>query len=602
MAQKEGVAVAMAAGLAAAAAAMDDQIDQNALQAFMRQQMSRAGGRGCATPDARDAGEENGVKDAGGARATAESKSTGGEETTGAPGFATDFEAVKHKHLREVDDQSAVVVDRADGSSGAPVSASSWTDLNLKKELLLGVENQGFSKPSKIQAAALPLIFDRDENLIAQAQNGSGKTATFALAMLTKVDNNLKAPQALCLCPTRELAQQTVRVIESLARFTDTSIFVAIPQKSDAPAASPMPAQGTGKCKVYTTLTSPVVQSPIVVGTPGKCMELLKKRKFGADTVKLFVLDEADELINFSNNMAPQVQQIRRFFPQRLQILLFSATFSEEVRGFAEKLMPTANKITVKKEELTLSCIKQYYIPCDQRAASLGAAPTPARDSPLPYRLDSSFYQKFAVLSSLYSSMCLGQSVIFVNSRRSAFSLALKMQEEGYAVSLICGTQAQGPEKMGIEMRDRIMDEFRKGETKVLICTDVLARGIDVPQVTLVVNFDLPLVYQGRVGPEGAPGSAHGVRGGPFGGGWEGQADGMQMQAGGREGPRVNMETYIHRIGRTGRFGLKGIAINLVNSHEEHLLQQIRDFYRCDIECMNEDPEDVEEMIRKLRI
>ncbi|CBZ49987.1 putative DEAD/DEAH box helicase [Neospora caninum Liverpool] len=599
--QKEGMAVAVAAGLAAAAAAMDDQIDQNALQEFMRQQMNRVGGRG-GVADARDAGEKNnaahdGVSDAG---ATAASVATDGKAANvRTPGFSTDFEAAKHKHLREVDDQSAVVVARADGSAGAPVSASSWTDLNLKKELLLGVENQGFSKPSKIQAAALPLIFDRDENLIAQAQNGSGKTATFALAMLTKVDNNLKAPQALCLCPTRELAQQTVRVIESLARFTDTSIFVAIPQKSDAPAASPMPAQGTGKCTVYTTLTSSVVQSPIVVGTPGKCMELLKKRKFGADSVKLFVLDEADELINFSNNMAPQVQQIRRFFPQRLQILLFSATFSEEVRGFAEKLMPTANKITVKKEELTLSCIKQYYIPCDQRAASLGAIPTPARDSPLPYRLDSSFYQKFAVLSSLYSSMCLGQSVIFVNSRRSAFSLALKMQEDGYAVSLICGTQAQGPEKMGIEMRDRIMDEFRKGETKVLICTDVLARGIDVPQVTLVVNFDLPLVYQGRVGgPEGVQGV---TRQGVGRGGWEGaQADGMQ--AAGREGPRVNMETYIHRIGRTGRFGLKGIAINLVNSHEEHLLQQIRDFYRCDIECMNEDPEDIEEMIRKLRI
>lgn len=209
--------------------------------------------------------------------------------------------------------------------------------------------------------------------------------------------------------------------------------------------------------------------------------------------------------------------------------------------------------------------------------------------------------QKFTVLSSLYSSMCLGQSVIFVNSRRSAFSLALKMQEEGYAVSLICGTQAQGPEKMGIEMRDRIMDEFRKGETKVLICTDVLARGIDVPQVTLVVNFDLPLVYQGRVttSPMDKPTSGMANAVDAFAG-WEGAKERSALSD--SNGPRVNMETYIHRIGRTGRFGLKGIAINLVTSHEEGLLQQIRDFYRCDIESMDEDPEEIEQMIRKLRI
>ncbi|PHJ15915.1 dead deah box helicase [Cystoisospora suis] len=599
MAQKfESTAAAMAADIAAAAAALDDEVDLSHLREFMRQQMGRLGLAGSGEFST---GQDQTSQASGSSEAAPRAQGDGSTEAapTDPAAKTAQFEAFKHKHLREVDDQSAVVVDRADGSSTAPVSASSWTDLNLKKELLLGVENQGFSKPSKIQAAALPLILSREDNLIAQAQNGSGKTATFALAMLTKVDNSLKAPQALCLCPTRELAQQTVRVVEALARFTATSIFIAIPQKADGLPTPLEPADETAKCPVYTTLTSATVQSPIVVGTPGKCMELLKKRKFSPDAVRLFVLDEADELINFSNNMAPQVQQIRRFFPQRLQILLFSATFSEEVRGFAEKLMPTANKITVKKEELTLSCIKQYYIVCDKRAASL---PTqPSKESALPYRLDTTFMQKFTVLSSLYSSMCLGQSVIFVNSRRSAFSLALKMQEEGYAVSLICGTQAQGPEKMGIEMRDRIMDEFRKGETKVLICTDVLARGIDVPQVTLVVNFDLPLVYQGRVttSPMDKPTSGMPNAVDAFAG-WEGAKERSGLSD--SNGPRVNMETYIHRIGRTGRFGLKGIAINLVTSHEEGLLQQIRDFYRCDIESMDEDPEEIEQMIRKLRI
>ncbi|KAL8434334.1 hypothetical protein ACSSS7_003232 [Eimeria intestinalis] len=224
------------------------------------------------------------------------------------------------------------------------------------------------------------------------------------------------------------------------------------------------------------------------------------------------------------------------------------------------------------------------------------------------------FKQKFAHLKTLYSALAVGQSVIFVNSRRLAFFLALKLQKElSFSVSLICGSQAQGPEKLSIEIRDKIMREFRRGETKVLICTDVLARGIDVPQVTLVVNFDLPIYYAGRgAGAGAAAGAAAASVGSPSGAAahesWVREEEGEDQILGGpppgldfSRGVCVNFETYLHRIGRTGRFGLKGIAVNLVCPEELFLLDQIRSFYKCHIDQLNSDPEEIEDIIRKLR-
>ncbi|KAF8818040.1 DEAD/DEAH box helicase [Cardiosporidium cionae] len=406
---------------------------------------------------------------------------------------------VKHSHLSEI--HASVAVERSDGDS-AYVAATSWEKLNFSGELLKGIYQKGFTKPSKIQAAALPLILLESENLIGQAQNGSGKTATFALCMLSKLEFQRKEPQALCLCPTRELARQITTVIEELGQYTQLLTYLAVPQN-----------------EIYKSQPG----AHVVVGTPGRTLDLIKRRILPTQSIKLFVLDEADEMIDRRNNMGTQVQQIRRCFRSSPQILLFSATFPDEVKAFATSMVPNANKITVEKENLSLKSVSQFYM------------------------MYTDEDNKFQLLSDLYGSMTIGQSVIFVKSRKSAFDLALRMKNAGHAISLICGTQSSGPEKMEHSMRDRIMSEFRAGETKVLICTDVLSRGIDVPQVTLVINYDLPLEYQGRL--QGS-------------------------------NTTVSMETYIHRIGRTGRFGLKGIAINLVHRHQLPLIAHIASFYK----------------------
>merc|ERR1712050_558907 len=171
--------------------------------------------------------------------------------------------------------------------------------------------------------------------------------------------------------------------------------------------------------------------------------------------------------------------------------------------------------------------------------------------------------KKAAQLSDLYGAMNIGQSIVFVNTRAMAFDLAKMMKADGHAVSLICGTQKTGPEKVDVAYRDHVMSEFRGGVTKVLIATDVLARGIDVPAVTLVVNYELPVAYGRRGEPD--------------------------------------CETYMHRIGRTGRFGLKGVAVNIIASHERTLLSSIQSYYRCSIMQLSGDCEEMEGLLRNLR-
>jgi ATP-dependent RNA helicase DDX19/DBP5 len=356
-------------------------------------------------------------------------------------------------------------------------------------------------------------------NIIGQAQNGFGKTAAFAIAMLLGVDATWAAPQALCICPTRELASQNHDVIAKIGRFTGMELFLAVPQAERMPRS---------------------VYAQIVVGTPGKLQDLIKKRTIDPKGFKIFVLDEADVMIDENQQMGPQVFQIRQLLPDRMQVLLFSATFPENVENFARKMVPKANTIKVQKEDLTLSTITQTFIDVGGDAR-----------------------QKPEKLSSLYGVLNIGQSIVFVNTRTMAFELAKMMKNEGHAVSLICGTQPTGPERIDVAYRDRVMGEFRSGVTKVLIATDVLARGIDVPAVTLVVNYELPLDF--------------GRRGHP------------------------NYETYIHRIGRTGRFGLRGVAVNLVCRDERPLMDNIKHFFSCDIAELSGDLDEMQNMVRNLR-
>jgi ATP-dependent RNA helicase DDX19/DBP5 len=427
------------------------------------------------------------------------------EEAAAAPQITT--------NLKDVD-QAAVQL----GHDVVPVK--SWDELNLKPEIRRALVEVGFVKPSVIQETALPLIITHRRNVIAQAKNGSGKTASFTLGLLSVVDPTIANTQAIVLSPTRELAKQNLDVISQLGKFCGLSTQLVVPM-----------AEGLS------------AQPQVISGTPGKVLELLRKRIINGKSVSMFVLDEADVMISPENNMGVQVSNIRSLLNPQVQTLLFSATYPETVRRFAHQIVPKAAKIEVKTTDLTISTIWQVYI--DTQTSG----------------------NKFNVLSDLYAIMNVGQSIVFVNSRNTAFELAKKMKEGGHSVSLICGTgtkSGSSQEVIDPKMRDQVLDEFRSGVSKVLIATDVLARGIDVPAVTLVVNYELPINYDG----------------------------------GDRKG--VNFETYLHRIGRTGRFGQKGVAVNLATPEEMPKVKSIEEYYNCQIEKIDADIDVLETRLKEI--
>eukprot|EP00371_Babesia_bovis_P000561 XP_001609208.1 DEAD/DEAH box helicase [Babesia bovis T2Bo] len=441
-----------------------------------------------------------------------------------ASGLPRDVNLVKHQQLDEIVDEILV-----DGEP-APENNLQWNQLMLSPELLQGIHHMGFVKPSRIQSVALPFILGhgtRRNNIIAQAKNGSGKTATFSLALLSKVEPMMPEIQGICLCPTRELSVQNVHVLSQLGKFTKIKIFLGVPM-----------------CVRYQAQDG----YQLYVGTPGKTLEFMRKRVINFGNTKLIVMDEADELINRETNLGTQVLTIHQMLSRSVQVLLFSATFSDDILRFAERVAVHPKKIQVRREKLTLDCIEQRYMIC----------------------VDDE--DKFKKLAELYASMIIGQSVIFVNAKENAFQLSQRMRDHGHAVSLLCGTMnpRATTNAMTPEVRDRIMREFKDGETKVLICTDVLARGIDVPQVTLVINYELPFKFAGTT----------------------------RMAS----SKQICMETYLHRIGRTGRFGAKGIAINMITPAELELIESIKQFYHCNIELIECDPESMEVMVRNLRV
>lgn len=415
-----------------------------------------------------------------------------------------------------VGEVTATVKVEHDDPTSELLAASSWDELNLSKEILDGIFEMGFVKPSKIQEWTLPIAL-KGGSIIGQAQNGSGKTAAFALSMLIALDFQWTNPQGLCICPTRELATQNHDVIQRLGKFTGVKLFLAVPQSERAPRS---------------------VNAHVVVGTPGKIQDLVKRRAIDSKWMRILVIDEADHMIDEDNQMGPQVMQIKNLLPSEMQVLLFSATWPDHVDKFARSMVSNPYRITVQKEDLTLSTITQTFI-------EVGDDPQ----------------KKSSQLSDLYGAMNIGQSIIFVNTRTEAFKLANMMKAEGHSVSLICGTQKTGPEQVDHAYRDRVMGEFRSGVTRVLISTDVLARGIDVPAVTLVVNYELPM-------------------------GWNRKPD---------------FQTYIHRIGRTGRFGLRGVAVNLITRQQRPALDEIQSFYQCSMKQLGGDLEELEGLLTGLR-
>ncbi|KAI0312782.1 DEAD-domain-containing protein [Amylostereum chailletii] len=369
-------------------------------------------------------------------------------------------------------------------------SAKTFEELGLHADLLKGIFDMGFTKPSKIQERALPLLLrDPPQNMIGQSQSGTGKTAAFVLTMLSRVDFSVNKPQALCLAPSRELARQIMSVVAAMGKFTPVQTEYAI--------------------KDYVPKSATSITAQIVVGTPGTMIDLIRRKIVDVSEVKVFVLDEADNMLDM-DGLGDQTLRVKNFLPRKAdktgpQIVLFSATFPDHVRTFASKFAPNANKIELKRNELSVDSIRQFYMDC--------------RDAE----------HKYDILVSLYNLLTIGQSIIFCQHRHTADRISKRMSDEGHKVASLHGAKDSAE-------RDAIIDGFREGREKVLITTNVIARGIDILQVNMVVNYDLPML---------------GERGGNH-----------------KDDQTPDIETYIHRIGRTGRFGRKGISINFVHDKQ----------------------------------
>ncbi|XP_063230991.1 eukaryotic initiation factor 4A-I [Bacillus rossius redtenbacheri] len=364
-----------------------------------------------------------------------------------------------------------------------------FDDMHLKEELLRGIYAYGFEKPSAIQQRAImPCVKGHD--VIAQAQSGTGKTATFSISILQLIDTNIHDCQALILAPTRELAQQIQKVVIALGDFMNAQCHACI-----------------GGTNVREDMRKLEMGVHVVVGTPGRVYDMINRRALRTDHIKLFVLDEADEML--SRGFKDQIHDVFRTLSLEVQVILLSATMPSDVLEVTSLFMRNPIRILVKKEELTLEGIKQFFIFVERED------------------------WKFDTLCDLYETLSITQAVIFCNTRRKVDWLTENMHSRDFTVSAMHGDMEQ-------RERDVIMRQFRTGSSRVLITTDLLARGIDVQQVSLVINYDLP----------------------------------------------SNRENYIHRIGRGGRFGRKGVAINFVTEDDKRTLKDIEQFYNTHIDEM----------------
>ncbi|KDO52991.1 hypothetical protein CISIN_1g015454mg [Citrus sinensis] len=364
---------------------------------------------------------------------------------------------------------------------------TSFDAMGIKDDLLRGIYQYGFEKPSAIQQrAVMPIIKGRD--VIAQAQSGTGKTSMIALTVCQTVDTSSREVQALILSPTRELATQTEKVILAIGDFINIQAHACVGGKS-----------------VGEDIRKLEHGVHVVSGTPGRVCDMIKRKTLRTRAIKL--LDESDEML--SRGFKDQIYDVYRYLPPDLQVVLISATLPHEILEMTTKFMTDPVKILVKRDELTLEGIKQFFVAVEREE------------------------WKFDTLCDLYDTLTITQAVIFCNTKRKVDWLTEKMRGYNFTVSSMHGDMPQ-------KERDAIMGEFRSGTTRVLITTDVWARGLDVQQVSLVINYDLP----------------------------------------------NNRELYIHRIGRSGRFGRKGVAINFVKNDDIKILRDIEQYYSTQIDEM----------------
>lgn len=373
----------------------------------------------------------------------------------------------------------------------------SFDELNISENLLRGIYGYGFEKPSMIQHKAIPVL-SSGKDVIAQAQSGTGKTGAFSIGSLCNVDETLRHTQVIVLSPTRELAEQTFQVMKELASYTEITFCKVV-----------------GGTRVSDCVNDLRKDPQVIVGTPGRILDMLYKKNLFTDKLKTVVIDEADEML--SQGFQDMIHNIFQCIPRETQVGLFSATFPDELMEITDKFMDTPERILVKKEQLTLEGISQFYINVKHNN------------------------WKYDVLTDIYNTINIAQCIIYINSKNKLNSVYQALVEDNFPVGMIHGN-------LMTHERETIMNQFRSGEIRILLSTDLLSRGIDVQQLSLVINFDLP----------------------------------------------IQKETYIHRIGRSGRYGRKGVAINFITDRDLQDLHELQTFYNTQIEEM---PQNIGEII-----
>ena len=367
----------------------------------------------------------------------------------------------------------------------------SWDDLDINSLLLRGIYSYGFEVPSIIQQQAIkPLIMGKD--IVIQAQSGTGKTATFTIGSLANVDVLDNNTQVLVLSPTKELTIQTAKVFTGLGSMMEGLRVQALYGGSAIEEGS-----------TFSNKKTPHV----ICGCPGRVFDMMRRSRISSKKIKLVILDEADEML--SAGFKEQVYNIFQYFSSTIQVALVSATLPDSINAIVDKIMRNPVRISVKREALTLEGIAQYYIAVDDDR------------------------QKYATLKDLYGLISISSSIIYCNSVKRVQDLYEAMKEDDFSVCRI----HSGMDK---EERATAFEDFRVGRTRVLISSNVTARGIDIQQVSVVVNFDVPKC----------------------------------------------VNTYLHRIGRSGRWGRKGVGINMITRRDVAKLKEIEQYYSTQISEM----------------
>jgi superfamily II DNA/RNA helicase len=361
----------------------------------------------------------------------------------------------------------------------------SFDEMDLPIDLLRGISSHGYEVPSVIQSVGIvPMVKGRD--ILGQAQSGTGKTGTFGIGLLSRIDPKLKKTQAVVISHTHELATQTYDFVKSVGKYMKTTVSLSI-----------------GGVDRHKNGVECRTGAHVVVGTPGRIWDLAKSGDLSFRDLRVFVIDEADELLR--GRFADQIGEITALgIPPDCRVAFFSATMPEEVLELANSILKEPVRIVLKTDEVKLDGIKQYF---------------------MEFEKDE---WKLECLCDIYESIKIGCSIIFVNTKERAERLHKALEERGFSVGVTYGELPQA-------IREQRMEEFRGGHTRMLIATNLIARGIDVQQLEIVFNYDIP--------------------------------------------PFEDKESFMHRIGRCGRYGRKGVAISFLNQVEKHTMDQIASHY-----------------------